>query len=756
MKIACLGAGPAGLYFSILARKSAPSHSVEVFERYAENDTFGWGIVFSDQALTALQDADADTHAEIVAAFRHWDGIDIFFRGQQLHSRGHGFAGIARTRLLDILRRRAAKLDVRLSYETPIDDPGKLADYDLVVAADGVRSATRKRHESVFNPQTSVGDCRFIWLATARKLDSFVFDFRESEFGWFTMHAYPFDAGMSTVIIEATDVTWRKAGLDSCSGAQGIAFCERLFAERLGGALLANPRHQGSSQWVRFESIHCRQWHHGNIALIGDAAHTAHFSIGSGTRMAMEDAIALARCINETAQVGAALARYQSLREPEAAKLINAARNRREWFESVARHARLDPLQFSYSLLTGSQRISHDNLRQRDPQYVAAVEEHVARQSGLDRPVPPMFTPFRIRDMVLPNRVVVSPMAMYSCVDGLPGDFHLAHLAARAAGGAGLVMAEATYASPEGRITSACTGIWNDAQVAAWQRIVALVHATTPARIGIQLGHAGPKGATPAPGLSKSDLRKEERWPLLAASAVAYDQDSVTPGAMTRTDMDLVRDQLVAAVRRADRAGFDVLELHCAHGYLLSSFLSPLTNLRNDDYGGTNEKRLRYPLEVFAAMRAAWPAARPMFVRISAHDWAPGGNTPADAVAIAAAFQAAGADLIDVSSGQTTPLARPVYGRMYQTPFADRIRNEIGIPTMAVGGIFEPDHVNSIIAAGRADLCAIGRPHLADPNWTLRAAAAQGFRDIPWPRQYGSARMQFESHLAPPTDQNTS
>ena len=745
MKIACLGAGPAGLYFSILAKKADPASRVEVFERYPQDETVGWGIVFSDQALTSLRDADRETHDEIVAAFRHWDDIDIFLRGQHVRSRGHGFAGIARARLLDILRRRAIALSVNISYETTISEPSQWQGFDLVVAADGVHSAIRKRHAEAFRPSSSSGRCRFIWLSTSRKLDAFTFDFRETAFGWFTLHAYRYDEEASTVIIEVSEETWQKAGLHSCTTAQTVAFCEKLFADRLQGSpLVANPCHRSTSEWVTFEHILCEQWHHDNIVLIGDAAHTAHFSIGSGTRLAMEDAIALAKCIDEHPEVGSALECYQTLRQPEALKLVNAARNRMEWFESVARHACLSPLQFSYSLLTGSQRIGHESLRKRDPDYVASVERLVAVQSGVDKIIPPMFTPFRICALVLPNRIVVSPMAMYSAQDGVPGDFHVAHLAARALGGAGLVMTEATYGSPEGRITSGCTGLWNEEQLLAWRRIVDLVHAQSYAKVGLQLGHAGPKGATPIPGRHASG----EKWPLLAASELPFDHGSQAPRAMTRADMSKVRGQLVAAVNRAEQAGFDLIELHCAHGYLFSSFISPLTNLRDDEYGGTLDNRLRYPLEVFVAMRAAWPASKPMFVRISAHDWASGGNTPKDAVTIAAAFKAAGADLIDVSSGQTTAMAKPVYGRMYQTPFADRIRNEVNIATMAVGNISEPDQVNSIIAAGRADLCALGRPHLADPCWTLHAAVALGYRRIPWPEQYESARKQYESHIA--------
>ena len=750
MRIICLGGGPAGLYFAILIKAAHPTHEVTVIERNPAGDTFGWGVVFSDATLSNFSAADPETHAEILANFHHWDNIDISFRGQEFTSGGHGFCGIGRRKLLAIFQRRAAALGVKLLFETEIREPDAYAGYDLIVAADGVNSPTRQRYAEIFQPQIEVGKCRYIWLGTRKRLDAFTFDFVETEWGWFTLHAYRFDEETSTFIVECRGATWAAAGLDRADQAASIAFCEKLFARRLEGRpLLANARHPRGSSWLQFNRILCRRWHHGNIVLIGDAAHTAHFSIGSGTKLAMEDAIALARCLGRDGDVDTALSRYQEEREPEALKLQSAARNRMEWFENVARHARLEPLQFSYALLTGSQRIGHENLKLRDRAYIDRVERWLARASGLESgPRPPMFTPFRIRCLTLKNRVVVSPMAMYSCRDGTPDDFLLVHLGARALGGAGLVMTEMTCVSPEARITPGCAGLWNEAQTAAWARIVDFVHHNSGAKIGLQLGHAGPKGSTQLGWEAADEPLAEGNWPLLAASALSYGERNQVPRAMSREDMDAVRDAFVVAARRGAAAGFDLLEFHGAHGYLMSSFISPLTNRREDEYGGSLENRLRYPLEVFRAMRAAWPQERPMSVRISAHDWAPGGITPDDAVIIAQQFRDAGADLIDVSSGQTTREARPVYGRMYQTPFADQIRNEVGIGTIAVGNIFAADHVNSIIAAGRADLCAIARAHLSDPAWTLRAAAEQGFHECDWPRQYLSGQAQLERNLA--------
>jgi len=750
MKIVCIGAGPAGLYFSILMKKADPRHDITVIERNRPDDTFGWGVVFSDATLGNFAQADPDSYAEILRNFHRWDDIDVFFKGTKITSSGHGFCGIARRKLLNILQERAAALGVTQVFETEVADEAKFATYDLIVAADGVNSLMRKKYAEQFQPDIDVRKCRYIWLGSRQKLDAFTFAFEETQWGWFQLHAYRFDADLSTFIVETREEAWRAAGLDQADQAASIAFCERVFAKYLGGhSLMSNARHLRGSAWLNFNRVLCRKWHHRNIVLIGDAAHTAHFSIGSGTKLAMEDAIALSRTVSEQPNVTQALASYQEERNVEALKLQSAARNRMEWFENVARYVHLDPVQFSYTLLTGSQRIGHQNLRLRDGGYVDRVESWVAQASGLPaKPVPPMFTPFRLRSLELKNRVVVSPMAMYSCQNGIPDDFYLVHLGARALGGAGLLFTEMTCVAPDARITPGCAGLWNEAQAAAWTRIVGFVHHSSSAKIGLQLGHAGPKGSTQLGWEVIDEPLREGNWPLIAPSALAYGPTNQIPRAMTRADMDNVREQFVHAARAGAQCGFDILELHCAHGYLLSSFICPLTNRRTDEYGGSLENRLRYPLEVFRAVRAVWPKDKPMSVRISAHDWAPGGNTPDDAVEIARMFKAAGADLIDVSSGQTTRLARPVYGRMYQAPFSDRIRNEVGIGTIAVGNIFEPDHVNSIVAAGRADLCAIARPHLADPAWTLHAAAQLGYADVHWPEQYLTGKAQLERNLA--------
>ena len=758
MKVVVIGGGPAGLYFALLMKKANHAHQVTVVERNSAEDTFGWGVVFSDQTMENFRLADPETYQAITDHFAHWDDIDVHVKGVTVTSGGHGFSGIARRTLLQILARRAAELGVELRFRTEYA-PGAYRDIvgpgepDVIVAADGVNSGIRKRYAEYFQPELDVRKAKYIWLGTKRRFDAFTFAFVENECGVYQAHAYRFDEEMSAFIVECDERSWRGAGFDRMSTDESIATCERLFAPWLDGhPLLTNARHLRGSQWLEFPIVRNAHWHHGNVVLVGDAAHTAHFSIGSGTKLAMEDAIALARVLNEpaterddtaTPPLTQALQRYQDERSTEALRLQNAARNSMEWFENVRRYIHLPPEQFAYSLLTRSQRVSHENLRLRDRAYLEGVERWFAARSH-DHAIPPMFTPYALRALTVPNRVVVSPMDVYSAVDGVPNDFHLVHLGARALGGAGLVFTEMACVSPEGRITLGCTGMYAPEHVDGWKRIVDFVHERSPAKICLQLGHSGRKGSTKL-GLEGTDIPLDEgNWELLGPSPLAHRPTMQVPRVMTRGDMERVRDQFRRATELAIECGFDMVELHCAHGYLLSSFITPLANQRTDDYGGSLENRLRFPLEVFTAMRAVWPADRPMSVRISATDWVEGGVTGEDSVAVARAFMAAGSDIIHVSTGQTSPHAKPVYGRMWQTPFSDRIRNEARIPTIAVGNVTEPDQVNSIIAAGRADLVALARPHLSDPAWTLHAAAELGYGDQWWPWQYRSGKQQLE------------
>ncbi|NVN85492.1 MAG: bifunctional salicylyl-CoA 5-hydroxylase/oxidoreductase [Rhodopseudomonas sp.] len=763
MRIVCIGGGPAGLYFALLMKRSHPEHRITVVERNAPFDTFGWGVVFSDATMVSMRQWDPPTAEAIEVAFNHWDDIELIFKGRTIRTSGHGFVGIGRRRMLNILQDRCLELGVELLFGRDVIDDSEFADADLIIAADGINSRLRNKYAEFFKPDMVTRPNRYIWLGTDKKFDAFTFDFRKTEHGWFQAHIYRFDDTTSTFIVETTEETFQAHGLGELDQDGSVAFCERLFAETLDGhRLMTNAGHLRGSAWLNFNRLICNSWSHFNghshVVLLGDSAHTAHFAIGSGTKLAIDDAIELTRQFDiaghDAGNIPSVLKAYEDIRRVDVARIQNAARNAMEWFEVVgARYAdTMEPEQFMYSMLTRSQRISHENLRLRDKVWLEGYERWFAERSGIrvasNEPAPPpMFTPYKVRELTLQNRIMVSPMAMYSAVDGVPNDFHLVHLGSRAMGGPALVFGEMTCVSADARITPGCLGLWNETQAAAWKRIVDFVHGQTEAKIGIQLGHAGRKGATRVAWEGIDEPLSDGKWPLISASALPYLPHSDIPRAMTRQDMDRVIGDFVAATKLADAAGFDILELHAAHGYLLSSFLSPLTNQRDDDYGGSHDNRARFPLEVFRAIRAVWPDGKPISVRLSAHDWSDGGNTPEDAAIFAALFKREGADLIDCSSGQVVKGEHPVYGRMFQTPFSDKIRNEIRVPTIAVGAISEADHANSIIAAGRADLCAIARPHLADPAFVMHEAAKIGYPGQKWPKQYQSARAQYESNL---------
>ena len=751
MRVVSVGGGPAGLFFAILLKKLDPSHEVEVYERNRLDDTFGFGVVFSDATEEALSRGDRETVSAMAAASHRWDDIEIHYRGATVTSTGHGFSGLSRKSLLKILADRCRALGVRLCFEREIADPEEVRGADLVLAADGANSAVRERYREHFEPSVDLRPNRFAWFGTSRPFPAFTFYFKSSPQGLWRVHAYQYQPDRSTFIVEAREDTWRAAGLDRADEAASLAFCERLFAEELAGHRLISNR----SVWRSFPTIRNRRWHHGRIVLAGDAAHTAHFSVGSGTKLAMEDAIALAAALREHRAVPEALAAYEAARRPAVESLQRAALASLQWFEDTERYMELEPTQFAFALLTRSLRVTHENLRTRDPAFVRTVDawfaDQAARQTGATvapagapapgaspaDPPPPMFAPFRIRDLLLENRVVVSPMCQYSATDGMPDEWHLVHLGSRAMGGAGLVFAEMTDVSAEARISPGCTGLYRPEHVPAWRRIVDFVHANSGAKIGIQLGHAGRKASTQRMWEGDNEPLASGGWPILAPSPLPYHPYSPVPREMTRADMDRAREDFVRAAGYAREAGFDILEIHMAHGYLLATFISPLTNLRTDAYGGDLEHRMRYPLEVFDAVREAWPAGKPMSVRISAVDWMPGGMGPADAVEVARLLKAHGCDIVDVSAGQTVPDQQPVYGRLFQTPFADRIRHEVGMATMAVGNISSYTDVNTILAAGRADLCLLARAHLWDPYWTRHAAHALGYA-MPWPDPYAT------------------
>ena len=748
MRAVCLGGGPGGLYFAISLKRRDPTHDVTVIERNRPNDTFGWGVVLSDETLANLHSNDQESAARIRESFVYWDDIEVHYRGKTVRSGGHGFSGIGRKRLLNILQERALSLDVKLDFETEAKDVSAYADYDLVVGSDGANSRVRSALADKFRPDIDVRACKYIWLGTRQTFhDAFTFIFEQTEHGWIWVHAYQFDADTATFIVECSEETWRRAGFDRMGTEETIAACEKIFARYLGGhKLMSNARHLRGSAWLNFNRVLCERWSYQNVVLLGDASATAHFSVGSGSKLALESAIALADYLHSESDMASAFRRYEDERRLEVLRLQSAARNSTEWFENVERYLNLDPVQFNYSLLTRSQRISHENLRERDKIWLSDAERWFERQATGREPQvsrAPMFVPLRVRGVELKNRVVVSPMAQYRAVDGTPTDWHLVHYAERAKGGAGLVFTEMTCVSPEGRITPGCTGLYRPEHEAAWKRIVDFVHAETDAKIAIQLGHSGAKGSTQLGWETMDAPLPSGNWTVMAPSAVAWSADNQTPREMTRSDMDKVRDEFVRAAQMAERIGFDWLELHYAHGYLMSAFITPLTNKRTDEYGGSLENRMRFPLEVFRAVRAVWPDHKPMSVRISANDWVPDGISPRDAVEVARILTDAGADMIDVSAGQTTKQAKPVYGRMFQTPFSDRIRNEGGIATLAVGNIYDADHVNSILMAGRADLVCLARPHLADPYWTLHAAADLGYEGSTWPKPYWAGRDQL-------------
>jgi anthraniloyl-CoA monooxygenase len=741
VRIAVVGGGPGGLYFSILMRKVAPGCEITVFERNRATDAFGFGVVFSDETLTVFEHADPETYSAITERFTRWSDIDIHHRGRVITSGGHGFSALGRRELLAILQDRAAALGVEVRFEQEAPEISDLEWADLVIGADGASSGVRRRREDEFGPSLEHRRCRYMWLGTDLVFEAFKFFIAETPYGVFQAHAYPYDERMSTFIVETHEDVWRRSGLSQLAPADlapgvsdraGVEFCSSLFADALGDhSLVAN-----NSKWVDFVTVRNRRWCVENIVLLGDAAHTAHFSIGSGTKLAMEDAVALAWAFRSHGDdVEAATAAYEAERRPLVESTQRAAQASLEWFEGVGRYVDQAPLRFAFNLLTRSRRVTYDNLRERDAPFVHGVDQVFADSVGVP-PRPPMFMPLRLRSLELPNRVVVSAMDMYSAVEGTPSDFHLVHLGARALGGAGLVMTEMICVSAPGRITPGCAGIYRDEHVEAWRRIVTFVHDHGGCAIGAQIGHSGRKGSTKLMWEGIDQPLPDGGWPVIGPSPIPYSPGNQVPRAMTRADMVAVRDQFVQATVAVLEAGFDLLELHCAHGYLLSSFLSPLANARSDEYGGSLENRARFPLEVFDVCREVWPAEKPMSVRISATDWVEGGFDPDQAVAFARMLQAHGCDLVDVSSGQVSPLERPAFGRSFQTPFADRISNEVGITTVAVGAIASYDDVNTIVLAGRADLCALARPHLYDPHWTLHAAAEQDYDGVPWVPQY--------------------
>ncbi len=752
MKINCLGGGPGSMYFAILMKKSFPDADITIYEQNKPDDTFGFGVVFSDKTMLGFRDADEPTYTAITDSFEHWDDIDIHFKGEVLKSTGHGFAGMSRHKMLLLMQERCRELGIDMHFEHLIDDPETVRDCDLLYAADGVNSVTRTKYADKFGPDVDFRPNRFVWLGSDYNFPAFTFHFIKNEHGLWRTHCYRYEQDRSTLIIECTEDTYQNTGLGVTDEDATADYVHALLDPYIP---VEHKVIKNKSHWRQFPNISCENWYFDNVVLAGDAVHTAHFSIGSGTKLAMEDAIALHDAIIETGSVKDGLPRYVETYKPQVESLQRSAIVSQRWFEEAERYYdRLEPIQFGFSLLTRSLRISHGNLRLRDEAYVQSIDDwfaaEAANQSGQNVPSdpapPPMFTPFKMRELVLPNRIAVSPMCQYSAEDGTPNDWHLVHLGSRAMGGAGLVVAEMTNVSAQGRISPGCTGMYKEEHVAAWKRIVDYVHTHTQSKMALQLGHAGRKGSTKLIWEGFDEPLEDGAWEILAPSPLPYKPHSQVPKAMDRADMDRVVAEYVQATEMAERAGFDMLEVHMAHGYLLSSFISPLTNIREDEYGGSLENRARFPLEVFDAVRKAWPQGKPISVRISGHDWKDGGTLPADAVKLAEMLKAHGADIIDVSSGQVVSDEEPQYGRLFQTPFAEQVRLEADVPTMTVGNISSYEDVNSILAAGRADVCVLARAHLFDPYWTRHAAyelGYVGYDKVQWPDQYDTLNRDY-------------
>lgn len=755
MRIAVIGGGPGGLYVATLMKYLDPDHDVTVWERKAADDTYGFGVVFSDETIEGIRGSDPDTLEMMMREMARWSDIDITYRGETVTVGGQGFSALGRKRLLQMLQERCADLGVTVHYRTTAPDVERLsAEYDLVVAADGLGSPVRNRWPEHFGADLDRRSSKYMWLGTDLVFEAFTFIIVHTPWGVIQMHGYPYSDTESTFIVEMEPDVWERAGFAAWhdpdlppgrNDDRAIARIAEIFADELRGhRLLAN-----NSRWLEFTTVRSEVWHRGNVVLIGDAAHTAHFSIGSGTKLALEDALALAAAMHENADVGSALAAYDRERRPVVESTQRAAQASLEWFENIGQYADQEPWQFAFNLLTRSRRITRDGMEPRDPRFAEETDRAFWESVDGGHEGPAMFQPIRIGDLEIPNRILVSPMDMYSAVDGVPGDFHLVHLGSKAMGGAGLVMSEMIGPSPDGRITLGCTGLYTDEQAAAYRRITDYVHAHSNAKIGAQIGHSGRKGSTKLMWEGIDDPQVDDGWEPVGPSPVPYKEGiSLVPREMTRADMDRIVADYAASARRADDAGFDLIEVHAAHGYLLSSFLSPLSNRRADEYGGSLENRLRFPLEVFDAVREAFPASKPVTVRLSAVDWAPGGVEVEDSVAIAEAFIDHGADAIHVSSGQVVGDEKPAFGRSYQVPFADAIRNRVaaarGVPVIAVGAISSYDDVNSLLLAGRADMCALGRTHLYDPQWTLHAAAEQGYRGpgVQWPLPFAAGRRK--------------
>lgn len=741
MKITVIGGGPGGLYFSILTKKAIPNCQIDVYERNKADDSFGFGVVFSDETLGEFLTRDTESYELIRSKFAYWDDIVVARDGERVSVSGNGFCGCSRKTLLQLLQQRCTEEGVNLHFEQNIDDLTQFKDSDVIVASDGIGSAIRTQFASDFSTSVKLQNNRFVWLGSTKPLDAFTYFFRTTEFGTFVAHTYQYENGMSTWIFECSNQTWKNAGFEVENEASTVQKISEIFKEELDG----HPLITNKSHWRQFPHVTNEKWYHDNIVLLGDAKATAHFSIGSGTKLAMECAIALSDAVvaNQN-NVTAAFEQYDKSRRNRVEMIQHAANVSLDWFEHMDRHAQHDFQQFAFGVMTRSKKVTFENLAIRDASYPEKVLAEFNSKIGIDAKTPAAFTSFKLRGMNLQNRIVMSPMGQYSAENGIVNDWHFQHYTSRAIGGVGLIIAEMTAVSKTGRITESCAGLYTEEQIAGYKRIIDFIHKNTQTKIGIQLGHSGRKGATKKPWEGGAEPINNA-WELLSASPIPFNEKLAVPKKMSLTDMDQIVSEFVQATKNADTAGFDMIELQAHHGFLLATFLSPLTNIRTDEFGGSIENRLKFPLRVFTEMRNVFPIDKPISVRISASDWAENGISEQDVIAISEAFKNARADIISVSTGNTVVNQKPQTGRMWQTPFSDMVRNTVHIPTITAGYIQDIDQINTILLNGRADLVSLGRPLLLDPYFVRNAQAYENFRPTDIPQQY----MAGTTHLYP-------
>jgi anthraniloyl-CoA monooxygenase len=741
MKIAVIGGGPGGLYFSILTKKAMPNCQIDVYERNKPDDSFGFGVVFSDETLGEFLKRDMQSYELIRSKFAYWDDIIVARDGQEVSIAGNGFCGCSRKTLLKLLHQRCLEEGVNLHFEQNIDNVSAYQDADIILASDGIASGIRTQYETEFGTNITLKKNRFVWLGSTKPLDAFTYFFRTTAHGTIVAHTYQYEEGMSTWIFECSDETWQKHGFEVTNEEDTIAKISKLFAAELDG----HPLISNKSHWRQFPHVTNKNWYHNNIVLLGDAKATAHYSIGSGTKLAMDCAIGLSDAViaNPT-NVQAAFEQYNKTRRNTVEMIQYAALVSLDWFENMDRNIQHTFYQFAFGCMTRSKKVTYENLRLRDKSFTDKVLTEFNSRTSNAVETPAAFTPFKLRDLELSNRIVMAPMGQYCAENGNVTDWHLVHYGSRATGGVGLIITEMTAVSETGRITLGCAGIYTEEQQVKWKSITDFIHKNTQTKIGIQLGHSGRKGAIKKPW-EGSNEPIDNPWELLSASPIAFNSKMAIPREMTLADMDSITFQFVQATKNAEAAGFDMIELQAHHGFLLASFLSPLTNIRKDEFGGSIENRLKFPLSVFQEMRKVFPKNKPMSVRISASDWAANGISEEDIIYIAKAFKEAGADIINVSTGNTVEYQKPQIGRMWQTPFADAVRNTVHIPTITTGYIQDIDQINTIILNGRADLVALGRPLLADANFVRNAQAYEQFEATDIPKQYKAG----SSHLYP-------